>query len=531
MILKKPYAIFIKYFKIFHFILVFFLLFVLYRSYSLYNFFRIYSIDYRSVMSSFSSHDYLNIIHFVVLGVVIAISGLLLAIMIYKDKPKKIYIYNLLLYILIFILYLICDGVLDQASSTVLNIKISKAFRDLMLIAVIFQINSVFLTIIRATGFDIKHFDFGSDLQELDISERDSEEIEVDLEFDQERIFRNVRKNFRFFKYFYFEHKFIINIFCLIIIGIGVSFFLYRNKSYSEYYKLGEEFSVGNYTFTVLDSYLLDSDVKGNKLIDDGVILAVRVKIKGYGNKLRFNTGMVSLKAGDLFYNQYTGYARSLSEMGTLYTNQYLSVDYTTYMFNFVLSNDQAKRKTYLKINDFDSFINGVSGVKNDYVRLKPIDLRNEKINSFSKKMPGSLNFEGSFLGNSSLSIDSFEVNNRFSLDYNYCYSSDNCALSKEYIIPKATGNYLKSLIKLSGDFSVDDNLNSSVNDLYSLLNKFGYINYKIDDKAYSKKINTEIFNVSDNSYYIEVPYEVKDASNISFDFKIYDNNYTYILK
>ena len=510
MILKKPYAMFIKYFKVFHFVLVFFLLFILHCSYSLYNFFRIYSIDYRSVMSSFSPTSFLNVVHFVVLVVVIVISGLLLAIMIYKDKPKKIYIYNLIIYILIFILYFLCDGVLEQTSSTVLDIKVSKAFRDLMLIAIFFQMASIFVTIVRATGFDIKHFDFGSDLQELDISDIDSEEIEVDLEFDQERFFRKVRKKYRNIKYVYFENKFIINIICSFILVIGISFFYIRNKSYSEYYKALEDFSIGSYTFNVLDSYLLDSDVNGNKLIDDGVILAARVRVKGYGNKLRLNSGMISLKAGDLLYNQYSDYVRSLSEMGTLYTKQYLTEDYVTYLFSFVLSNTQAKKRIYLKVNDLNSFVNGVSGAKSDYVRLKPIDLRGDNLGSYSKKLSGSLSFASSFLGNSSLTIDSFEVNNRFSRDYNYCYSSENCVLSKEYIIPKATGNYLKSLIKLSGDLTIDDNLNSSINDLYSLLNKFGFVNYKIDNEIYSKKISAEIFDSFNGFYYVEVPLEVK---------------------
>lgn len=71
MILRKPYALFIKYFKLLHVLIASFALLLLYRSYVIYNFFKNYSIDYRSVMSSFTPNDYLNTTHFVFITVVL----------------------------------------------------------------------------------------------------------------------------------------------------------------------------------------------------------------------------------------------------------------------------------------------------------------------------------------------------------------------------------------------------------------------------------------------------------------------------
>ena len=58
MILKKPYAIFIKYFRLLHFVLAIFIFLVLYRSSKIYNFFRVYSIDYRAVSNEISSYSF-----------------------------------------------------------------------------------------------------------------------------------------------------------------------------------------------------------------------------------------------------------------------------------------------------------------------------------------------------------------------------------------------------------------------------------------------------------------------------------------
>ena len=60
MILRKPYAIFIKYFRLLHIVMASFVAFLLYKSYSIYNFFKLYSIDYRSVINNTISISFFN---------------------------------------------------------------------------------------------------------------------------------------------------------------------------------------------------------------------------------------------------------------------------------------------------------------------------------------------------------------------------------------------------------------------------------------------------------------------------------------
>lgn len=539
MILRKPYALFIKYFKLLHLIISIFAGLILYRSIVLYNFFRIYSIDYRAALGDFSVDKYLNNFSFVFIVIVIVLNIILLSVMIYKKKPKFLYIFNLVLFISITILYLFCSSALGDVDSIILDIKYSKALRDLSLIAVIVQSISLLLTVIRATGFDIKRFDFGEDLQKLDISDKDSEEIEVSLEFDKDESVRNLKKSIRNFKYFYGEHKFIINtVLSAFLIFTGLYIF-YKVNSYTDRYDEKTTFNVGIYNLNILDSYILDEDSNGNKLVstsseDAGAIVAVRFQVKSYAKKQVFNTGLSTLRINGLSYSQDVDIAREISDIAEAYTGQRLTDEFKTYLIAFEVSKKQASKSMTLKINDSTSFIDGVVGAKNIMIKLKPNDLRKSSENVFNKRIGETISFDDSVLGSSSMIINSYEISNIFKLGYNYCCGTGKCIDSFEYITPTATGNYFKTLMKVDGNISIDKNLNTGVYDFRTFLNSFGTITYKINEEVTSKKIDSEIVKprvAQTNDYFIEVPYEIKDASEILLSIKIRNQNYKYTLK
>ena len=376
MILRKPYAIFIKYFKLLHTIMSVFIAILLYNSIRIYNYFRVYSIDYRSTVDSFFSND-IGIFSYFCIFFILLLTVVLLAVMFYKNKPKDIYVYNFILYILVFVLYVFCGDAIDSTSSLVLNIKSSKALRDFSLIACGFQLISLIITIVRATGFDIKRFDFNTDLQELNISSADSEEIEVALEFDQDRIRTNIRNRIRLLKYFYFEHKFMINISTVLFVLIVFGFIYFRIRTFSVNEQIGKSFNVGNYTFNVQDAYIVDKDVNGNKVVSDGgVFLAVRIQVKGYGNKLTLNKGIINLSIDGLNYGVDMESAKVFSDLGLAYTKQIITSDFSTYLFVFEVAESQVHKKVQLKINDYTGFVGDKFGAKNYYIKLRPKDLR-----------------------------------------------------------------------------------------------------------------------------------------------------------
>ena len=535
MILRKPYAFFIKYFKLLHAIIAVLVAFLLYRSFTLYNFFRTYVTDYSSALNDLNPRSLLNMYSFLmVLGVIVVII-ILLSVMIYKKKPKFLYIYSLIVYVFVIILFGVTYPVLRDISASILDIRFSSALRDFFLIAIVVQAIGLILYIVRSTGFDIKQFDFGSDLQKLDIDEKDSEEIEVALEFDKNKINRKVRYKFRQFKYVYVENKFLINTIGAIALVI-IAFVIYFNIGvYTASYSQGSSFSASGVVMNVKDTYLTQKDPLGNSLTDD-MILVVKVDIKSQGGiNQTLNTGLATVRIDDKSYGQDVNYAKELYDLGSPYTSQELTDEFKSYILTFLIPKEDINKKMILKFNDNVSYVKGEIGAKNILVTLNPTNL-SENVDGGSKKLGEEESFNDSILGTSSLKINSFEVGDKFQLSYKYCYGTDKCIDSTEYVTPTATGNYFKTLMKINADFSIDQNINSSeISTFVSFLNTFGTINYKVNDNWLSTKINTQSVKPKvakdNNNYYIEVPSEVKNASEINFTFKIRNYTYKYVLK
>ena len=533
MILRKPYAFFIKYFKLFHAVMAVLVAFLLYRSFTLYNFFRAYVTDYSSALNDFSPRSLLTMYSFIMILTVIILTVILLAVMIYKKKPKGLYIYSLIVYVLTIILYGFTSPILRDISASILDIRLSSALRDFFMIAMAVQFVSLILFIVRATGFDIKQFDFGSDLQKLDIDEKDSEEIEVALEFDKNKVHRQVRYKLRQLKYVYGENKFLMNTIGIIILII-LGFIIYFNIGiYTASYSQGDSFSASGVTLNIRDVYLTNENPLGETINNNVVVVKFDIK-SNYGTDEILNTGLMTLRVGNGSYGQDNNYAKELYDLGIPYTNQELTNEFKTYILTFPINEEDLDKKMVLKFNDNVSYVKGELGAKNIMIDLEPIDLsKNEE--EKETKLNEEINFDDSILGSASLKINSYEINDKFKLNYKYCYSTDKCIDSSEYVTATATGNYFKTLMKIDGEFSIDKNLNNSqITTFNSFFNTFATINYKIGENWFSKKINTQSVRpkVSQTSdYFIEIPSDVKNASKINFIFNIRGYNYKYILK
>ena len=534
MILRKPYAFFIKYFKLLHAIIAVFIAFLLYRSFSIYNFFRVYIGNYSSALNEFSPSSFINMYSFILALVVIILIIVLLSVMIYKKKPKALYIYSILVYIGVITLFFVVYPSLRNISAYILDVRTSSAYRDMFLIISILQLVCLILYAIRATGFDIKRFDFGTDLQQLDINEQDSEEIEVALEFDQNKINRKLRYQLRQIKYVYGENKFIINTIGIILL-IVLAFTIYTNIGvYEANYNQGDSFSASGVVMNVKDSYLTQTDPYGNKLTDD-MLVVVKTDIRKQGTVDRIlNTGLTTLIIDGISYSQNNDYAKELFDLGNPYTRQSLSENFQSYILAFLVPYEDAYKSMKLKFNDNVSYVKGEMGAKNIFVKLNPNDLtKNEK--NYDSLIGKELLFEDSALEGSKFMIKGYEFNNKFRINYKFCYATNKCNDSYEYLTPSATGSYAKILMRINGYFIADNDLNDQISSLESFLNTFAVINYKIGDTWYSKDIETQTVRpragTDNTNYYIEVPLDVVNANEINITFKIRNVTYKYVLK
>ena len=538
MILRKPYAFFIKYFRLINLIMAILMGILIYRTGIIAKFFSDYIADYITTSNGFMIGNYMSIYSFLIALLIIILTIVVLSVFFVKDKPKKLYIFNLILYIGIIVLYGFDYALMNGINEALLDIRVSKAASDITNIALGLQVVALILTLIRATGFDIKSFNFATDLQQLDIDTKDNEEFEVAVEFDRNKMNRNVRKTFRNIMHTYQERKFLINL-ILIIVVIIIIFIIFINRAiYRADYKEGQTFTASSVAMNIKNTYLTGDDQNGKAIVDDKkrtlVVVNFDVRRLTQDEDQTLNTGLITLRIGDKSYSQTTNYAEDLTDIGTPYTNEKLSEEFTNYILVFNVPLNEAKKSMTLKINDNISYVKGQMGAKNIFVNLKPKDLT-EKQELKEERIKETLSFSGSILGNSELTIDEVLIDDKFKVAYNFCANKNKCYTSYEYVTPTATGNYFKTLMKINGDFEEDTASNiENVENLYYFLNQFGTIHYKIGDQWYSHKIDSQLIRpktAKDNSYYIEVNRDIKNASEIYFTFNIRDYTYKYIIK
>ena len=122
----------------------------------------------------------------------------ILFVMLFKKKPVKYYFFNILAYIFVVTIIIISRNTLSTLEISLVEVRTLKLIQDLVLMTILIQSITCIMTAIRATGFNIKKFDFAKDLEELDIDEKDSEEFEVSFELDNDKFLRKLNKVFRY---------------------------------------------------------------------------------------------------------------------------------------------------------------------------------------------------------------------------------------------------------------------------------------------------------------------------------------------
>jgi len=152
---------------------------LIYRTGIIAKFFNDYLKDYVTASNGFVVGNYINLYSFLLALLIIILTIIVLSVLLVKDKPKKLYVANLILYIGVIVLYGFDYYIMHGVNEAILDIRVSKAASDITNIILIIQIVVLILTLIRATGFDIKSFNFATDLQQLDINTKDNEEFEV----------------------------------------------------------------------------------------------------------------------------------------------------------------------------------------------------------------------------------------------------------------------------------------------------------------------------------------------------------------
>ena len=519
MILKKPYAFFIKIFRPLHFVFAICIAVLIMHQNKMLNFLNNYLYTNELVDTKNIKIEIINSLIFVLPIMLLLLSLLLFGIMYKKNKPFKFYLISIFLYIAILIINIYASSFFSAMEKTTIAIKSVKLIHDFILMTIITETILIIIYVVRAIGINFKKFDFSSDIAKFDINDTDKEEFELDIKLDFNESKRKRREKIRNLKYFYLEHKFFVNLISLslFVLILTISIFLIKNKnSHNEEKK---EYSLTDFDLIIEKSSILNTNYEGD-LITDNYLIVVEAKMKSLFQSKSLFLKDFNLKIGDsMFYptNKYNDY---LVDLGEIYKNQILTNEYVTYLFVYEIPHKFITSDMYFRYSD--------KGYNFD-IKLNPKNLKygSEKVKSEKNK---EIDFNKS-LGNIKFNINNYEINDYYKIDYEYC-SSIKCINSIEYLRPTIDENYDKTILKLDVDYTNNSKL--EINSFYNLLDSFGDLYYKIDGKWNIQYDGFEeiVSKKGKNIYnYIGVNSAVKNAQNIKFVFNIRGLKYEYTIK
>lgn len=535
MVLRKPYAFLIKYFKIIHAVMVVLMFYVTIKTYNVFSFLSTY-ISNGQVLETFEdlSGKYVGLLFILAICILIVSSAFILYLMKHKKKPWLFYILVPIVYVLLLVFLLFTSSFIYDMQFEAPDLRFTKIIRDIYLLFIAVQIPFILISLIRAVGFDIKKFDFKSDLMELDIEKEDDAEFEVSLGLDTEDLKSKIRKYLRLLKYYYQDNKVVFfAIFTAVFLVVAI-FSIRSILSIERVYKENQTFNTRTLAIKVLDSYKTIYDNRGNPISDNNFYVIVKLR---YTNKSNSDI-VLNLDNARLSYTSYNNVAPT-----TLSYNKFLEFGVPYYGQNilpgetrdFILVYELDK-EYYYNNNLTLKYLYDIQNVNNQQeykyrkVKLSVKDF-DEVEDVATKKMNEELSFSKSILGDTKITITNMELANNFVYNITRC-KNGNCNKYTDIINPPTSSVYDLAVMRLDYKLTYDDELDDAFS-LPSFISRIGSIRFVINGKEYNNRV--DLIDVTpystDGCTFLTVRSRVITAEKIYLDFTIRDKRYTYILK
>lgn len=534
MILRKPYAFFIKNFKFFHLILFILSSVLLYRTSLVYSFIKEFAKTTPNVIGKDLTSTLFVPWLYILVIIIIIVNIIIITVLIKKDKPYIYYIFNIALYIGVLITNIVSHRVIGNMETMLVATKTTLAIRDINNLARMLQTVSVVFYLIRATGFDIKKFDFVRDLHGLNISEEDSEEIEVAVEFEKNEIVRDFKSKIRHGIYYYKENKLILNLIFAIIISLILSIVYFSLNKYNRTYKEKSFFNAGTFSVGVKESYILTKDYKNETITsEDQVLVALKISARSnIEDKLQTSRTVLTVDGKD--YYHIKDYKEKLSDLGKVYYDEIIKQDFSDYILVYQIPKESAKSNFIFKYIDSIEYKRGKTLTNSIDVKLSPknIDDFQQKIEKY--ELGNQIDTTSSQISDYKIQINNYDIKERFDNNYNACIRSKECYDFKEILVPSQTRNNKKTLLKVDGTIEYQ-NVLSNITNLYEFIEKFGTIEYTLNNIKYKETGDffevLQTINKQENTYYIEIDKEIEQASQIKLVFNLRNTRYEYTLR
>ena len=514
MIIRKPYAFLIKNFRKIHIALLLLGSYVFYKTIRVALFvseFMNYGV-YDPYANPISKHITLLMRLSVLLMLIGSVA--ILFLLKHKNKPWQSYAFPAILYLLLFLVLGMIRSFFNTYTEVVdtTNLRLSA---DLLLIFMFSELPALAIFGMRILGIDIKAFNFKSDLDQLELSDEDREEIELSLKVDLYSFVRLGRKLLRYLGYFYQEHKIICRTLIVVLLFLFVKgtyqAIFVNNKSY----KAGEVYNINNYTIKVTNSYFTNRDDTGKIISNDSNFVIVEFEVENKGEEGNLNTSNFHLRAGTKDYKTTENtYSKEFSDLGTTYKKvRKIQKDEKS---KFIIVYKVNKR---IRKSKFVLYYQEKSGI----FKLRKLKLKTKDINKQNKEQTLEA---GDFFDikmkdiEDSLAFDEYELTNIVDYKVNKCTTEGCNVFHQTYTSPDG---YKVIVLEFSSDYFEAKNM-------IDFLTRYGKIKYKDnEDKIETVPIEMAIDKNYFGKYiYLNVSNEIAASKEITLEITTRNNTYLY---
>ena len=517
MVIRKPYAFLIKYFKIIHIAIFIILIFLLFKLRTIYMFFKNYLLNGSYIYVNNMASNYVGIPLILIIIVLIGIFLLIFLLMKQKKKPIVYYISALVYTSICFISCLFLFSVFSSLEYSSLSNKALALIRDLTMVLYYADFFFIAISFIRGFGFDIKKFNFDKDLEQIDITEKDREEIELESPIDYDKVVNFARRKKRNISYYFKENSYVL-IVLLIIISLGLtSYFVVDKLIVNKVYHEQQIVTIDKLDFKIIDSYVSNKNINGNVINKNKKFIIIPFEVtNNYDKYVQIITENTRIRINKNYY--YPKANTAFNDLGVVYKSQNIPNGATrTYLFLFEIDNSEKTNTVYLELYAGKKEEDKQIVFTYKTVKLKPSNFVTQDLGNY--KINDVVTIDNSYLNHANLSISKISIVDSDTYKYTKCGSDleGTCLEYNASVLPSIGKTLLK--IEYSFDASVD-------------IFAYASLNYKLKDKTYNLTSNY-IKNVTPSNYpnkvvFLEIDDNIKNATNLVLNFNIRNTEFKY---
>jgi len=534
MILKKPYAFLIKYFKLINFILSGLICFLLFKIYNIVIFFNDHiSQNYVGNYYAGFRLEYVNIWVYLAIVIILALLIAIYFLFTYKNKPKKIYIYGIIYFIGLIIYLQFVKNIMIQLEDTIITAEITRIYRDVSIIMLVLPVPLFINYLIRGFGLNLNKFNFKEDLKELEIEEQDNEEIEIVLKGDGYKLQRNIKRFFREFRYYLKENKFIFGILSLVFI-ILVGLFIYNlfPDVVDSKYNQGDSFVINNIKYSIEDSIITSLDANGNIITDNYYYLVVRLHVDNNTNKsMKFDYNNFRLQLDDEYIypsldkgKYFVDYAKDY------YSNEIKANSSGIHSIVYKVKESELRKNYKIKIFSGNKFSDeGIVG-SHHYISISPIIISKiDTVDTVSQNE--KLVLSSSNLGDTEILLSNAIITEKYLYKYKNCINE----ICNEYV-DVVNVDYTKNdkiLIVMNYEYKLDEKtpFAKTSKSIDGFINSFIKVKYKAGEEYKYAKARSVTPSKLTNQIVIETTDEIRNSEELFVAIIIRNKEYLVKLK